>query len=122
MKQIEIITENICHVCGDKEETKDHLFFECTWSKRCGQELLNWMGIQGNGESIEAIWKKLNRITKGKQCRTFVLSVFAAPVYAIWKNRNNDVWNQVVTREQVICRNIKEEYRYKIQNRGKTSK
>lgn len=78
--------------------------------------------MQKNGESIEIVWKKLNRTTKGKQCRNFVPSVFAALIYTIWKNMNYAVWNQVVTREQVICRNIKEEYRYKIQNRGKTSK
>nr|XP_016515172.1 PREDICTED: uncharacterized protein LOC107831887 [Nicotiana tabacum] len=122
MKKIGIIVDTTCKVCGEKEETREHLFFECTWSKRCAKELLNWMGMQGIGESIETVWKTLNRTAKGKQCRAFVLSVFAALIYATWKNMNDVVWNQVVTKEQVICKNINEECRYKIHNKGKTSK
>ncbi|XP_070026682.1 uncharacterized protein [Nicotiana sylvestris] len=88
-----ISQDDRCPICGTQEETIQHLFFECAFSKQCLHGVLNWMSIGLQLTDIAGIWKRMTRLIKGKRCREVVIAILAALVYWIWKARNNAIWD-----------------------------
>ena len=54
------IDNSLCFLCGNKDESAHHLFFECEYSYRCLQGVMNWMEWKARGVSIEDLtsWVK----------------------------------------------------------------
>lgn len=44
LHRIGICQDDNCQLCGDAPETVVHIYFECTFSKRCILDLLHWLG------------------------------------------------------------------------------
>jgi hypothetical protein len=84
-----IISEVRCVLCGQGVEDLDHLFFSCPFSERlwlllCDKCNLPW--IQRSW--VESVgWMIQN--SKGKSLKSLIYKrMFAASVYAIWRERN----------------------------------
>ncbi|XP_070007273.1 uncharacterized protein [Nicotiana sylvestris] len=106
-----ISQDDRCRMCGMHEETTQHLFFECPFSKIFLHEILLWLGIHIQQIDIAGIWRRMARITKGKRCREVVLAIVATLVYWIWKARNKAVWEYKLPTTRYVIQQIKQEYR-----------
>ncbi|XP_019240695.1 PREDICTED: uncharacterized protein LOC109220693 [Nicotiana attenuata] len=101
-----ITEDSECMLCDGQAESIDHLFFECTFSKMCLEEVLKWLGMNIKNTEVTGIWRRMTRVAKGKIGRSFPEAMIAAVIYHIWRARNEAVWLQKVPRPQTILKQI----------------
>lgn len=93
LKNLDICPLDVCVVCGVGRETKEHLPFECHYSRVCVQGLRDakiWTCRQTNAMKT-ANW--IRRRFKGSRFKRKVsYAVLTATVYRIWTNRNKVFW------------------------------
>ncbi|KAK6797077.1 hypothetical protein RDI58_004778 [Solanum bulbocastanum] len=98
--------ETSCLLCGNHEETTEHLFFEWTCSQKCMQEVQQWLGIHFKKYiDLQRIWGRLTRNAKGKITRALLWAVMAA---VIWKARNEALWQERVPQPHMVRREVQE--------------
>lgn len=90
------------------------MYFECQFSKECLKILLEWLGLETKEPDIVGIWRRLTRSVRGKMCRKIIIAVVAALVYKIWQVRNDAIWNNKVVKPQVICLQIQQECKIRV--------
>ncbi|XP_062114229.1 uncharacterized protein LOC133825280 [Humulus lupulus] len=85
----------VCLLCGAENEDIEHLFFKCTYSKRCLEAIKGW--LHWNAQSIN-LHRLLHCIYHAKHVSSTYKSIFfsclAATVYHLWRVRNDVLWNQ----------------------------
>ncbi|XP_058746826.1 uncharacterized protein LOC131619781 [Vicia villosa] len=88
-----IITDGNCAFCG-KEETQEHLLFECEITGKIWKTMLNWIGMDRipHGWRNEKAWICMETMRKGWR-RLLLKVVLAETVYAIWTLRNDIIFN-----------------------------
>lgn len=83
------LTDVQCHLCGIREETTEHLFFECTYSKLVMSLVIGKMGIKQVPYTLTA-W--INGFATAKHKNSILLRLRAAAlctcIYQIWHARN----------------------------------
>ncbi|XP_024007258.1 uncharacterized protein LOC112083462 [Eutrema salsugineum] len=95
-----------CVLCGDLMETRDHLFFECTYSGTL------WKALAGRlmGTSFTTKWADFVEGMSqplGKSTTSFILRyVFHAAIHSIWCERNNRRHGERHTPRDVMFRHI----------------
>ncbi|PHT29778.1 hypothetical protein CQW23_30626 [Capsicum baccatum] len=83
-------------------ETRNHLFMECTFSMVLWKRVIHWLDAT---QPIQATWDAmLNWIvqrSKGKtpQAQLWKL-LYVEVTYAIWKERNSRIFQQVIWKER----------------------
>lgn len=97
-------TDGLCVLCGDKQETIEHLFYECQFSNGCIGIILEWLKIKG-----QLLWRRVARKMAGKLSGQFAYAALAATNYYVWKGRNEAVWKSSVPKPHKVCEQIKEE-------------
>ncbi|XP_019257757.1 PREDICTED: uncharacterized protein LOC109235971 [Nicotiana attenuata] len=104
--KLNITEDNECMLCEGKPESIDHLFFDCTYSRMCLTEVLQWLGMNIQNTEVTGIGRRMARIAKGKAGRSFTKAALAAVIYYIWKARNEALWRKRVPRPQVLLKQI----------------
>ena len=82
--------DGLCSLCKQEQESRDHLFFECSYSKAVWKKVLQLCGL--NREVLD--WRRefawAVQKFKGKALITKILKIsWNAYIYCIWKERNN---------------------------------
>jgi hypothetical protein len=91
-----MIDNNTCCFCT-KEETLNHLFFECESLKSVWKEILRWTQINHIPDGWHSEVKWLSQQTKGKGARAAVLKMAVSEtVNEIWKARNNKIFGETI--------------------------
>ncbi|KAL2929363.1 LINE-1 retrotransposable element ORF2 protein [Bienertia sinuspersici] len=81
--------DNNCPLCTDGEETSEHLFFECSYSKGILEELKLWMGIPMTSTQLQNILKGIRRKGRALSLQKEAWnSVITAAVFLVWQIRN----------------------------------
>ena len=98
-----------------ENETRNHLFFECSYSKKIWQQVLGLCRFRRDVLvwSYELRWavQKL----KEKSLISLILRIgWNAYIYQIWKERNNRIFKQKEEKEEQILEHIKTAVRYRI--------
>lgn len=77
-----------CVLCNEPLETREHLFFECMYSTRIWEALMQ--GVLLDKYTVK--WEELMRVMKdssfGKMKLFIIKYAFQASVYMIWQERN----------------------------------
>ncbi|KAF8100628.1 hypothetical protein N665_0219s0007 [Sinapis alba] len=106
-----IIVDPLCLLCNANNESKDHLFFECSytsliWREIAGkchmQPLVNWddnLSMQGN--------RDIKRLT---------LIATQATIYWIWNERNSRLHRQTFKPPETIISTIDKQIRNRLQS------
>ncbi|XP_019237338.1 PREDICTED: uncharacterized protein LOC109217530 [Nicotiana attenuata] len=97
-----------CVLCtSGKDETMEHLFFECAYSKFVWDQLLQLFEINrtvGNWQE-EVNWMTMK--TKKRDMKWTILgNAFAATVYQIWRERNFRRFQQISRESKDLVRDI----------------
>ncbi|XP_058754588.1 uncharacterized protein LOC131627751 [Vicia villosa] len=106
IQQFGIHTDLRCAFCPE-QETINHIFFECRWTRSVWTQMLVWLGyhhVPGNWQ-YEKQWITMETNKKGWR-RQLLKAATTELMYAIWQNRNAIVFAQG-TREDHVLERVK---------------
>ncbi|XP_021734864.1 uncharacterized protein LOC110701538 [Chenopodium quinoa] len=103
--KIGVINNPSCPLCDDGEETVDHLFFECDYSRKCSYFLQKKLMIIMDPMNIEDCNNKIRSI-KGRFQRQVLFSCYAGLLYVIWIQINKVVWNKCVMQPEKVIQKL----------------
>ena len=90
-----IETSGTCCLCQEEVETRDHVFFECNYSKETWRMILSHCGINRVIGKWEEELQWVVRNTKGKKLNSAILIVaWRAHIYHIWREHNGRMHSQ----------------------------
>ncbi|KAL9660388.1 hypothetical protein QQ045_025201 [Rhodiola kirilowii] len=79
----------LCELCGEEQETSDHLLIHCKWSRKLWSIILCWWGISWvfpeSSRSLLESWA-VEDISKSRRRFWKILSY--AVLWSIWEERN----------------------------------
>jgi hypothetical protein len=106
---------SLCSLCKQTEETNDHLFVHCRFTKRIWGLVKSWMGLeevqpaQWTNLTIEEWWSHLAEAASPN--RKGLSSLTLLIVWEIWKERNARAFRKKLSPTFVILEKIKCEAR-----------
>ena len=95
LKRRHMRVDNVCGVCGQMDETENHIFFRCETSHQfwvCSSLHLNSFGIEGS-DFMQSWTNFCKRIEKAEN-KHEILREFVFGLWRLWKNRNCSVFTQ----------------------------
>ncbi|XP_030502674.2 uncharacterized protein LOC115717843 [Cannabis sativa] len=99
-----------CILCGQEEESSNHLFFECEYSRKCLKGIHSWLQWRSTTTNMQQL---ANNISKNKAVptarRSILRTILAGLVYHIWKARNDVFWHHKMWHTKVIIQQIQQE-------------
>ncbi|XP_074305593.1 uncharacterized protein LOC141640812 [Silene latifolia] len=80
-----ISLDSSCCICAQEEESPQHLFIKCQYSRRVLQRIQEWMGVKMSVDNTQNWWqhRRFTRLKNG-----VLNSILNATMYYIWKQRN----------------------------------
>ncbi|XP_058776968.1 uncharacterized protein LOC131651320 [Vicia villosa] len=97
-----IVNYATCCFCS-KEETIDHILFECNETSRIWKQVLDWLGIAHDPKpwSEELCW--LMQQCRGKSVRATMLKLaLAESVYGVWQLRNSVSFDKELDATKIV--------------------
>lgn len=82
-----------CALCGEEDESEEHIFGNCSYFKRCLNDFCVWWKVPQPAPSLEFLlqWgKHLN--LKGDVLKAFMGSLYVL-LWIVWNKRNNLIFN-----------------------------
>ncbi|XP_059309659.1 uncharacterized protein LOC132060717 [Lycium ferocissimum] len=97
-------------LCDHIDESHNHLFFECSYSKRVWSKLLKWQNISKNVRrwQEEKSWATSNASSRSVQADIYKMCL-AGAVYHIWLERDARVFSQGQKEDKGLVRQIIQE-------------
>ncbi|XP_058754826.1 uncharacterized protein LOC131627957 [Vicia villosa] len=96
------IQETRCNLCGNSDETQDHLFFNCEFSIQVWAQVYEWLHITHIPVSWDDEIRWLIQSTNRKGWKAMLLKLaYTETLYGIWAYRNEVIFNQNVHRKTV---------------------
>ncbi|XP_010682464.1 uncharacterized protein LOC104897301 [Beta vulgaris subsp. vulgaris] len=128
LRNMGIIDDPLCRLCGTEDETHLHIFFNCPFSLEVCKSISKWMQFELFGDSIDSSCRKVLTSRRSRFQKQSLLAVLGAAIYFIWLARNDAVWNSKIDiiryhvhRIQKVCIDrIYSVIPYKITNRDKS--
>ncbi|XP_058734045.1 uncharacterized protein LOC131605718 [Vicia villosa] len=98
-----IIDSSMCSMCGQEEETADHVFFSCIKTAGIWQGVLNWIGSSHSPQPWSIDLQRFLDRTKGKGWRTRLFQLaLTETVHEVWLYRNSIVFCKEDTSKNII--------------------
>ena len=112
-----------CPLCGDYDETEDHVFVHCPTSRRILQDVCRWWGV--NCDFVSNVAHLLNW-GYDLNFKGDLLKVFTGVIYSycwlVWKLRNGKVFPRAVReKEPLVFSQIQAYAFFWLKNRSKRS-
>ena len=102
-----VIDNSHCVLCGNAEKTRDHLFFQCSYSKFVWQSILANLNFCYQCSNWEEEVDQACRRFKGKEFQARLGRVaFSVTVYFVWMERNSRIFQGKNRLECVLVREI----------------
>ena len=93
-----------CPLCGDVDETENHIFVQCSMSRRILSHISRWWGVDCNQVldiSQLFMWgESLN--FKGEKLKVFLAVVYAY-LFLIWKLRNEKIFSSANRQNELLA-------------------
>ncbi|XP_019233163.1 PREDICTED: uncharacterized protein LOC109213791 [Nicotiana attenuata] len=102
-----VMTELICPLCDNDDESIEHLFFKCNFSAALWGKMLTWMEINRGpmGWNQELAWTVMNANGKDTKAGIYRLTM-TGYVYYLWKERNLRIFQKKSRSVEVLSRLI----------------
>ncbi|XP_021840690.1 uncharacterized protein [Spinacia oleracea] len=112
---IGISNSSSCLICGQGDETHQHLFFECSYSRQCLTELKTWLDIRIAATDLHLLYRSIRHGRSSKFRKQVYLAAIVAVVYLIWKCRNSVFWDCCIPTVKSTIGALKQAVRSRIQ-------
>ena len=104
-----------CELCKSAVETREHLFYDCNFSRQLWIEILSLCGQSREVTSWQGELQWAIQRLRGKSLNAVILRVaWHAVIYFIWQERNNRLHRNKVETVQHILEKIKEVVRFRL--------
>ncbi|KAJ0510483.1 putative reverse transcriptase zinc-binding domain-containing protein [Helianthus annuus] len=115
------VSNRVCALCGEYDETSDHVFVSCHYSQMVWQNLAPWCRIQ----PVIAFGIKdllsLHASSSGPKRRKAIHAIILVAFWSIWKMRNDVVFRQAVPNSTRTLDEIKSMAFLWVKNRSKAA-
>ncbi|KAK7245649.1 hypothetical protein RIF29_40497 [Crotalaria pallida] len=105
--------DNTCILCNCANETRDHLFFMCEWSKQLIELLGNWIRLEMRFFRYTNWTRWIRYGFRDKKRHQVVAAMVAAGIYNIWMERNRRIFTNQAKSPQQIFVLVKKELSYR---------
>ncbi|XP_074292630.1 uncharacterized protein LOC141619515 [Silene latifolia] len=112
LMKMQIITGNLCFMCGLVEEDHEHLFFRCEYSRKCRDLVHAWCPFQITAEKCCDWWR--NWRSRSLARKRVIAVVLAALMTNIWWCRNKCRVDMILLRPEYLIRQIHNEVRLRL--------
>ena len=97
------------------QETRNHIFFECSFSKAIWKMILTLSGIRRDVSDWNFELKWASQRLKGKALISTLLRIgWNAYIYHMWRERNNRLFRQKEETKEQILEHVKEAIRHRL--------
>ena len=104
-----------CPLCDSQQDSHEHLFFECQFSKLVWSRVKGLAGLPNIADSMEAVVSSITPCAKRKTSRCIIAKlVVAASAYFIWQERNSRLFKKTKRTENQIVECITSSVRLKL--------
>ena len=104
-----------CCNCQKEEETRDHLFFGCSYAKNIWKEILQLCGLHRDVRPWEEELTWAVQRIKGKVLISIVLKIaWRAFIYFVWRKRNRRLHNELAETPLQLLERVKDVVRIKL--------
>ncbi|XP_060972477.1 uncharacterized protein LOC133038369 [Cannabis sativa] len=100
------ISSSLCPVCEIEEESHDHLFMECIFTKKVVEDIYSWLGFVNWPKTRLDLVDWCSKPSLGLKEKV-INTVIASTIYIIWKNRNRCVFDNCCSLVNVVSKEIK---------------
>ncbi|CAI8604644.1 unnamed protein product [Vicia faba] len=101
LKKMGILDTEDCLLCGMHEENIRHLFFDCVYSRKCLEQVKNWLGWQANINNLPSASRWINRAKITRFKKIIYAALLAGLVYNIWRCGNEVLWYQKLEKPEI---------------------
>ncbi|KAL2894554.1 Cytochrome P450(MEG) [Bienertia sinuspersici] len=115
LRRIGLQVESNCLMCGLHTETGDHLLIQCTYVKRCSQELNRNLQLLPQFTNLGNMSDWLHKPTAGRFRCQVVQCRYATLLYNIWIQRNTTIWQGSIKHYNSVVMQIKTDVWMRIQ-------
>ena len=85
LSHIDVIDNDLCPLCGIHSESNTHLFYKCTFSQQCVQEIKSWTWV-----CFKPFSRMDFRKLKGNTLqRSTLCAIFTSTIYYNWRTKMN---------------------------------
>lgn len=103
----------VCVLCSTHDETRQHLFFYCTFSTAVWSYFMTTVNLQPP-QSFESTLSWLSRPSLNSHLVLIIRFIYQASKYAIWKERNSRIHNSTSRPPEAIIIDIKDLLRLRL--------
>ncbi|XP_074292225.1 uncharacterized protein LOC141619095 [Silene latifolia] len=114
--RLNISSDYLCCLCGNEEETNQHLFFKCPYSKEIMVRIQTWVGVV-MPDTRDHEWRRNARLSRLKV--GILNSILNAVTYHVWRQRNGCRHEMKLLRPEGCVTMIQYEIRTKIKQQLK---
>ncbi|KAL2901703.1 hypothetical protein RDABS01_026785 [Bienertia sinuspersici] len=108
LERMGLVRDTDCVLCQGANETWNHLFFQCPYSKQIIQDITQWLGAKPTVLSIPLLYRWINRrATISKFQKDVWCAAINATIYHIWQQRNNIIWRDQKQDWRQVIKQIK---------------
>ncbi|GMJ14724.1 hypothetical protein like AT3G24255 [Hibiscus trionum] len=119
LQRMGLSVDGSCCLCADGQESRDHIFSACPYSKLVWQAMLDHCGFHRASLEWEAELAWLSANLRGKKMRVIVCKIFwCSFVYHIWEERNYRRFRDKKRDCNTLIHSIKETVNIRIQSIG----
>lgn len=102
-----------CVLCPSHEESRNHLFFYCTFSNQVWTFFTSRLHLSPP-QGFEAILRWLNAPSRDPSITLIVRLIFQAVLYLVWKERNSRVHGGVEKPHSAIVAEVQQIIRFRL--------
>ncbi|XP_056691685.1 uncharacterized protein [Spinacia oleracea] len=114
LARIGVSVSPLCLLCGQQDEDHNHLFFSCSYSQQCLNDIRSWMSIPGISSDLQQITRGIDHSRHSQFKKQVWYAGLAAIVYVVWQCRNGSFWDKYVPTVQNSVKSIKHAVRDRI--------
>ena len=96
----------LCRVCGQLPETIQHLFFSCGYSQEIWRCILSYISWQAKGDAQAELERAVQKARSKKVKDRLFVMLYTESLYAIWLQRNNQVFNHNLVSPNKVVKDI----------------
>lgn len=105
--------EPVCLLCGSFNESRDHIFFACSFSTSVWNSVTHALRIASPPVDWDAVLNWLPQIPGDKYLKLAILQGWQACIYEIWQERNRRFHSGLTLSPAKVCRMILDTVRTK---------
>ncbi|KAL9678905.1 hypothetical protein QQ045_016756 [Rhodiola kirilowii] len=114
LRNMRMNVDPTCVLCNVEEETRDHLFFQCSVSQDICGNVLRFLGVS----SVPFHWHVLipwfKNLNQGRFRTRMIVAAITGSMYEIWRARNSIIFREDGINLELISRSIIWNWRTKI--------